>query len=643
MSAIFGILHLNGTQVEEKHLKRMQGILDHYGVDATELHIKQGIGLGCCLHRIGKYSIQDTPIYQNKEKKLILVGDALIYNRDELIRNLFRTEKSKISTQELLVRAYLTWGENCVKYLNGDFTFAIWEEDKERLLLFRDQLGVRPLYYCYKPPFFAFATDYRALLALPSADLQLDEIKLYSQLSDTYHIDTERTFFADVKRLPQAHLLKLDTSEIQVIKYWTPGTKKRVRLRTEEDYKSELYRIVEDSLVLRIKFFKEKICSEFSGGLDSSVITIMASRELKKKKRELEAYSWSPAYELLQKQKNDERDIMLKVCRKEGFDCDFRTFYLTPQQELRTRPALTDGQRSEEHRQILQEISLKGNSLILSGWGGDEGISHRADIYELLFHRHFICFLKEAKILSRGSFLRFIKLILLSPFYLLSRPYSFLGGQNNKIPNIMNKGFEKKIKPKCKKDILHFKTNPIKHMESGVSVSRSELMAWVSADYQLQYVFPFLDYRVVDFALSIPRHWYYKKGISRYIYRKAFEEVLPKELCYHRGKIDVAREVFWKENEKLQQKAELALEMIDKDRFHNYLDWDRVKALVKQKYFETRTREATFTLYKLLLCYDIQRIVLEAENIRKSKEEKEEINEKINDKVNEEKKKINEE
>ncbi|MFT4143052.1 MAG: asparagine synthase-related protein [Mobilitalea sp.] len=635
MSAIFGILHLDGTQVEEKHLKRMQRILDHYGVDATELHIEQGTGLGCCLHRIGKYSIRDTPLYQNKEKKLILVGDALIYNREELIRNLFRTEKGQISTQELLVKAYLTWGENCGKYLNGDFAFAIWEEDKERLLLFRDQLGVRPLYYCYKPPFFAFATDYRALLALPGVNLELDEVKLYSQLSDTYHIDTERTFFSDVKRLPQAHLLKLDATEIQLIKYWMPGTKKRVRLRTEEDYKSELYRIVEDSLVLRIKFFKEKICSEFSGGLDSSVITIMANRELKKKKRELEAYSWSPGYELLQKQKKDEREVMLKVCKKEGFECDFRSYYLTPQQELRTRPALTDGQRSEEHRQILQEISLQGNSLILSGWGGDEGISHRADIYELLFHRHFICFLKEAEILSRGSLLRLIKLILLSPFYLLSRPYSFLGGQNNKIPNIMNKVFEKKIKPKCKKDILHFKTNPIKHMESGVSVSRSELMAWVSADYQLQYVFPFLDYRVIDFALSIPRHWYYKKGISRYIYRKAFEEVLPKELCYHRGKIDVAREVFWKENEKLQQKAELALEVIDKDRFINYLDWDKVKELVKQKYFETRTREATFTLYKLLLCYDIQRIILEAENIRKNEEEKEE-NEEVIEKINEE-------
>ncbi len=613
MSAIFGILYLDTAMAAKKHLQMMQKVIGHYGTDAQDTLLLNHIGLGCCLHRISPHAAKDSPIYYDREQDCILIGDALIYNREKLMDMLGLKDKEQVSTQELLLRAYYQWGEKCPDYLNGDFTFAIWEKGKNRLLLVRDHLGVRPLYYYSSTSVFAFATDYRALLALPFVGRQLDEVRLYAILSDTYHIDTECTCFAQIKRLPQAHLMYIDGKGIRKSKYWTPGKGKKIFHQREEEYAKELYSLIEDAITIRLKETSSDIASEFSGGLDSSVITVIAHRALQKEGRKLLACSWSPAYELMEKQKEDEREYISLICKKEGFPCSFLAFNLKPEQELARRAVLTDGQRSEGLQQVLQEIHSHDLEAIFSGWGGDEGISHRADLYELLFSGDIGYFFREAYYLSRDSFLRFIKLLALIPVTLLKRPYSYFGKQDHKVPRIMKADYAKRLRKYCKRDILYLRINPAKHIEAGASVSRTELTAWIGADYHIQYLFPFLDRRVVDYAMLIPRHWYYKKGTSRYIYRKAFEKLLPKDMCRKRGKIDYAREKYWKKKEDLQKKAEILVTLIDKEMFSQYIDWDRVTELIRQNFFARTSRESIFTLYKLQVCYDIQRILAETE------------------------------
>jgi asparagine synthase (glutamine-hydrolysing) len=616
MSAIFGVLHLDGASAREKHLQKMQNTIGHYGTDARDILLDQNIGLGCCLNKPGRYYQADIPVYRDELRGRILVGDALIYNREEIMAACLPGDKKEISTQALLMEAYLKWGEDCPKYLNGDFAFAIWDRKQKRLLLFRDHLGVRPLYYFYDRSVFAFATDYRALLALPFVGKQLDEILLYAALSNTYHIDTQSTYFAQIKRLPQAHALRVGGQGIVLKKYWSPGAGPKIIRRSEEQYAKELYSLVNDAVKLRLEHAADQIGSEFSGGLDSSVVTILAHRELKKTGRELQTYSWSPSFDLLGKLETDERELINAVSSHEGFPCSYRSSYITPEQASADPPALTDGQRSEELRQVLWEMSSQGITAVLSGWGGDEGISHRADLPELLLSGYAWHFLKEARYLAKGSPLRFFKLLLSIPVVLLWRPYSFFGTQNNKIPEIMRKEFAKAMKKHCKKDILYLKVNPAKHIESGVSVSRTELAAWLGADYRIQYLFPFLDRRVVDYALSIPRHLYYKQGLSRYIYRKAFDHILPKELCYNVSKIDIAREKYWKETEDIRRKSEIVMSRINKDMFAFCIDWHKLEKLSDQGYFQQNARESIFTLIKIQICYDLQRILEKAQEDR---------------------------
>ncbi len=608
MSAIFGILQLNHALDIKLELNNMKKIIGHYGTDEQEIYVDGAMGFGCCLRKLTTYSQEDTPIYMDSNQERILVGDAVIYNREELIRSCQLEEDSVITTQRLLMETYLLWGEHCAKHINGDFTFAIWEKEKQNLILFRDHLGVRPIYYYYDCTIFAFSTDYRALLALPFVEDNPDKTLLYAVLSDTYHIDTQSTLYENIKRLPQAHSMEINARGITKKKYWTPGVEQKIILPSEEEYAKALYTLVEDSIRIRIKGIIPTIASEFSGGLDSSVVTILANSLLKNQGKTMIAYSWSPSHDLMKEVEKDERDIMEALSDREGFVTCYRAYYQTPEETVRCQPALTDGQRSEELRQIMHEMQLQGIGMVLSGWGGDEGISHRADLPELYLSGDVRHFFKECRYLTKGSLLRFIKLILLLPITILCRPYSFLGKQNKTIPVIMKKKFQKREKKHCKKDILNLKVNPVKHLESGVTVSRTEITALIGADYHIQYLFPYLDYRVIDFAMSIPRHLYYKYGEPRYIYRKAFESVLPQEICTNRSKIDPSREQYWKETEDLQKKAEIVYGLIDKARFASYIDWNKVEDLIKRDYFREPSRGSIYTLLKLMICYDLQKI-----------------------------------
>lgn len=123
MSAVFGIFHLTGEQVDANHLKKMQAKLKHYGPEEQASMLDKNIGLGCCLNAALSPSPVDVPLYEQEE--MVVVGDVQIYNRAELIARL--TDNNRLSTQALLLAAYKKWGTDCPKHINGDFVFAIME------------------------------------------------------------------------------------------------------------------------------------------------------------------------------------------------------------------------------------------------------------------------------------------------------------------------------------------------------------------------------------------------------------------------------------------------------------------------------------------------------------------------------------
>lgn len=605
MSAIFGIWNLDGSLINKNQINKMKDTLTQYGRDSQDIYIDKNIALGSCLNKISIYSQNELPIQRKEE--IIFVADAQVYNRDELIYDHRLTDNAKISNNELILAAYQKWGEDCPKYLNGDFAFAIWECQKQQLLIVRDHLGVRPLYYFYNQNTFAFATDYRALLALPFVDKQINEVKLYALLSNTYHIDPEATYFEQIQRLPQAHTLRVNLKGMQKQKYWTPGGGEKILFGTETEYIQALYSLVEDAIKKRLHSTEQQFGAELSGGLDSSVITVLAARELKKENKELPLFSWGPSFELFAKQPRDERIFIEMICQQEGLECRYYNPHKPLAKKMADSAMPMDGGSGDIFIHEFEEMREQGVRLILTGWGGDQGISHRANLKELFFIRDWRHFIKEACYSAQGSPWRLVKLIISSTIRPLFSPFGYFGHIFAKNSSIVRSQFAKKVKGKCKRDVLYFTMDPVKHLESGNIQTRTELTAWVGADYNVQHVFPFLDYRVVDFAMSIPRHMFYKNGINRYAYRKAFEKILPPELCYYTPKDDIARITYFFEKRKNEEQESLEGKL-DRELFAQYLDFAKLKELINGLKEEDRQTKHKIR-QQIQICYSIQNAI----------------------------------
>lgn len=613
MSAIFGIWKLSGGSINGDHACKMKDILTPYGLDAQDTYIEGNIVLGSCLNKISIYSQKDIPIHSEQNGQIVLVADAQIYNRDELIYDYKLTDHKDISNNELIRAAYEKWGEDCPKYINGDFAFAIWENNK--LIVVRDHLGVRPLYYYYNEAIFVFATDYRAILALPFVPKGVNEKMLYNILINHDILRKENTHFEGIYSLLPSHTLKIGKDGITLKKYWTPGSGKKIIYNTEEEYFKALYDMVSKAIKIRITNTNVKIGGQLSGGLDSAVIDILANRELKKENKELSAlFTWAPSFEVYERQERDERKFIEQICEREGFECTyFDIGQALATDDIDKIKAVDAGQLFAMTHEV-ESVSSKDIRLMLSGWGGDQGISHGANLFELFVHREWRYYFKEIRSLSQGSSFRFLKLIISSTVLSLLSHLGYLSFNKNDLVHIDNKDFRKSMKKYKTRTIKYSAIDPVKRMESGEIQIRTEISAWLGADYNVQYLFPFLDYHLVDFAMSTPRHMFYKNRVNRYIFRKTFEEILPKDLCYYIPKDDIARCTYRKSKINDIEKANKLLEKkLSKTMFSRYLDFNKTRELISRlKKKENIPQEHRLRML-LEFFYNIQKLIAAAE------------------------------
>jgi len=613
MSAIFGIWNLNGSPINKVHADKMKEILTYYGMDIQDTYIHTNFVFGCCLNKINNFSQNDNPIFLDQNKEIVLVADALIYNRNELIKFLNLTENKNISNNELILLAYKKWGKDCPKYINGDFTFAIWDNNK--ITIVRDHIGIRPLYYYFDGSIFVFASDYRAILALPFVPKKINEKMIYNILINNEFRKNENTYFDGIFSLLPAHTLLIEKTGLLFHKYWTPGLEEKIKYSNEEEYFNALYDIVANAIKIRITNNNVDIGSEISGGLDSSVVTILANRELKKENRELSAlFSWSPSFCTYEKQERDERVFIENICKNEKLDCTFFDINEALNSYNKGKITAVDTGQLFALTKETEVMGSKNIRLMLSGWGGDQGISHKANLFELYINKEWRCFFKEARFLSKGSIFKFMKIVLANSVFILVRNINYFFIKKKYIDNVENISFYKSFQKYRKKPNKYQSFNLVNRLESGEIQTRTELSAWLGAEYNVQYLFPFLDYHVIDFALSIPTNMFFKNGINRYIFRKAFERILPYELCYYVHKDDIARCTYRRSVVKnIETASELLEQCLNEKIFSKYLDFDKTRILINRlkKNEDIQKEHKLKTLLEFL--YNIQKLLEAAE------------------------------
>src|SRR6266545_8389 len=221
MCGIAGLVYSDaGHPVDRDLLRRMTTIMAHRGPDADGLTAWRGAALGHRRLSIIDLATGDQPMF-NETRTAAVVLNGEIYNfqelRDELVARGHRFATQ--SDTEAIVHAYEEYGERCVERLAGMFAFALWDDRARRLLLARDRVGKKPLYYAHDGDRLCFASELKALLLDPSIKraVSLEALDEYLAFGA---VQAPATIFPSVAQLPAAHYLVWERGRVRVAEYW---------------------------------------------------------------------------------------------------------------------------------------------------------------------------------------------------------------------------------------------------------------------------------------------------------------------------------------------------------------------------------------------------------------------------------------
>ncbi len=281
MSGIFGLFNQHAGPVQTEELADMASLLERRGPDRTGTWHDGAVGLGHALLATTPESLFEQLPLRHATSGCVITADVRLDNRPALLADLGIAKRSAdIGDAEIILWAYLTWGEACVQRFLGDFAFGIWDPRTNKLFCARDHFGMRPFYYHHMPGrFLAFASEPRAILVLPQTPYRINEGRIADFLvSQLEGIDKTSTFFEEVYRLPPAHTLAVTPDAIRLRRYWTlePGSK--LRLPSDQAYAEALLEVFTEAVRCRLRS-AGPVGSMLSGGMDSGSVVAIA-REL---------------------------------------------------------------------------------------------------------------------------------------------------------------------------------------------------------------------------------------------------------------------------------------------------------------------------------------------------------------------------
>lgn len=622
MSGIFGFA--GHTCDMDKNANRIETWNRLYGMAETDM-INEGCFLGCCHEKISEHAKKTKPIVKRGDR--IYVCDVILFNREELLVKL--PDEAALSSDEELLSDYIeAFGADALEHVNGDFAGAIYDAGKKQMTLFRDHMGVRPLFYYDDTGVLAFSTDIRGLLGLDFVNTGVSEAwisRLIKGYGITSNSDTEYANIFCVK--PGSYRQYSLGEKVKLLSetvYWTPGSHK-TRCRTAREYQQKLRELVTDSVKRRLDTVTGRVGAELSGGLDSSVIDILIHRL----GRDGLYHSWSKDPKLLSLVEKDERIAIEDICKQENIECHFTDqidagndsivakniravgLVLTDDENMEFRFAFPPYINTEYILDGASYMKKNGVETVFSGHAGDEGISHRPDIYELFYHHEYYQYLRNMwrrSWRSRNRVCATLKMIKQNLFHTAPKyraSYTDVWG----LPELLRPEFAKKYQNE-RRYPSYFFFNAKAYIENGGSRNRLDNLALQGACCSVRYFIPYADYRLIDFAVSIPRHLYIHGDTNRYIFREAFRDIMPKSLYTLNVKAENSRNAEkrpedWFESYKNTKKE--TIKHLEEAVWGKYLSYDRIRDwLAAEEPTEENEMDDTRMLYLLTQCAKAQ-------------------------------------
>lgn len=281
MCGIAGIFSRSGPVPDAGDiLRKMMARIEYRGPDESGIYLNKQVALGNVRLSIIDIQTGQQPL-SSADGKYWIVFNGEIFNYIELkadlkrLGHIFRTE----SDTEVLLNAYIEYGSDCLNRLNGQFVFAIWDNARRELFLARDRVGIRPLFYTWVNNTFIFGSEIKTLFEYPEVKAEFDPLAL-AQIFTFWATLTPKTVFHQINELPPGHFMRIFRDQFQTDSFWSlsfPTSKDDCFKGSMDDAVSELENLLTDSVRIRLRA-DVPVAAYLSGGLDSSATTALIKK-----------------------------------------------------------------------------------------------------------------------------------------------------------------------------------------------------------------------------------------------------------------------------------------------------------------------------------------------------------------------------
>ncbi len=543
MSAITGIFYRDGRNVNPELIKFMNKKLSHRGPDGSKVFTEGSVAFGHQMLHTTPESIHETLPLSDEETKLVITSDARIDNRIELSKELDIKNEINVSDSYFILKAYQEWGEKCPEKLLGDFTFAIWDQNNEKLFCARDHMGVKPLYYYLSDELFIFATEIRALFTLPEVPYRLNEQKVAVYLMDI--IDNKSTFYKDIFSFSPAHSITINQNGNNIRKYWKLNPKSQIIMNSDEEYAKAFREIFSEAVKCRLRS-AFTLGFELSGGLDSSSVVCMAKKILNENENSSSTNIKTFSFIYDDFPQCDESYYIKTVTDTGGIEPHFILGdKINPLENMETilgyqeQPFFTPFMVMIY--KLYNKMLEKNVRIMLSGVGGDSVVSFATNYFrDLAVSFKWKKLLKELNDYTRQTKVGYYNPLFYNVFLplipdYLKRPINHFN--NNPKYRILNKKFAKRIESEkylndhFLKPVRDAKTAKKNHyyLLSIDNIYMLEMFDRTTSFFSIEPRYPFLDKRLVEYCYAIPTEMKFKFGWNRYILRVAMANIIPQE------------------------------------------------------------------------------------------------------------------
>lgn len=552
MSVQFGKCNFDGKPADLRDLDRVRPVLAPYGPDWEGIHCKKNVAiLYRAFHTTGESISEAQPHVCTSGR--VLTWDGRLDNRSDLIELLGREVASNVTDLALVSAAYERWGTDSFRKLIGDWALSIWDERTQSLVLAKDFVGTRHLYYLIERDRVTWCTILDPLILFAGHSFELEPEYLAGWLSvfPAPHL----TPYSGVRAVPPSSFIRIANGGSTIRKYWDFDPTSRIRYRKDQEYEEHFRGVFGEAVRRRLRSHKP-ILAELSGGMDSSSIVCMADRVIAEGFRETARLDTVSYYDPSEPHWN-ELPYFTKVEAKRGrTGCHIEIgpnsmdYSRSVHSGFVVTPSSLNFSNGIDY-QVAACITANGNRVVLSGFGGDEvlgGVPTAApELADLAARAHLRTLARQLRLWAldrRRPWIHILWEVLRG--FVPSPPRGIL--KHTKFPDWLNPNFVKQNRAAFEgypRRIELF--GPLPSFQENISTldaMRRQLACCtlpVNPTYERRH--PYLDRSLMEFLYSVPREQIVRPGQRRSLMRRALVGIVPDEILNRRRKAFASRTV----------------------------------------------------------------------------------------------------